>query len=312
MIYLFIWENYFRKNLLNTWKTAFWQKYSELNIFHITNYLDYELWFYDQNLFSSWFFSEKSLFIIDNFPIESWNVDENSKKYYDYFIENLPKINNENIIVFNNFSADKRTKFYKMFQDIWEIKDFSINDEIELKTKLKTVFPQIWNDIFQELITLKWLNFQSIKNELDKILLLKENIFLSDLKNISKDTTESIFEIINDILNLNFKLAIEKLNNLANFLDNNYFLYNQLIANLRVYFYIFYLKSLKKSSKEISEILDLWKRSFLIDKNYKIQKKDFYRIYKNLISIDSKMKTWKMIWSDNKDMIYEIEKSIIC
>ena len=43
---------------------------------------------------------------------------------------------------------------------------------------------------------MKWLNFQSIKNELDKILLLKENIFLSDLKNISNADKQKMFDTL--------------------------------------------------------------------------------------------------------------------
>ena len=236
MIYLFVWENYFRKKLIKTWKTSFASKFSEHNIIHISNVFDYELAFFEQNLLSSWFFSEKNLFIIDDFPF--WSDEEkseNSQKLQEYFLNILPKINSENIIVFNNTKADKRSKLYKEISKIWEIKDFSINDEKELFTKIKEVYNwKIETNAINEIIRLKWLNFSNITNELDKILITKEIITLPDLELITKDSEESIFEIINDLLNNETKKAILKLRELDSFLDNPYFLYNSSLHNLLI------------------------------------------------------------------------------
>jgi DNA polymerase III delta subunit len=68
MIYLFFGEKHFRDRSINSWKGAFKEKYNELNIFHIKNYLDYDFSFYAQNFLSNSFFSDKNLFIIDDFP----------------------------------------------------------------------------------------------------------------------------------------------------------------------------------------------------------------------------------------------------
>ena len=313
MIYIFTWENYFRKRLLNIWKRSFTEKFSEHNIIYVQNVFEYDLWFFEQNLLSNGFFSEKNLFIIDDFPFwwdEDINVD--TKKIQEFFLNILPKINSDNIIVFNNAKIDKRSKLYKEIVKIWEIKDFSIIDEDDLIDKLMKVYKnRISRNAIIKMIKLKWLNFSIISKELDKILITKDFIDVEDLVLVSKDIEENIFEIILDLLNLETKKSILKLRELANFLDNPYLLYNSLASNLRVYFYIFKLKIIWKSSSEIKEILSLWNRSFLVDKNYKIDKKDFLKIYEKIASIDWKMKSGKLLWSENENMMYEIERCLI-
>jgi len=312
MIYLFVWEKYFRKKLINSWKEAFKNKYSENNIIHIQNYLEYDLSFYNQNLLSTWFFSTKNLFIIDDAPISVWEENDQILKFQEFLIKILPKIISENVVVFNNLKADKRSKLYKAILEIWEIKDFIIKDENDLKQKIKETYKDnISLQAINKLVELKWINFASISNELDKLFITRDFVDLSDLKEISHDLEESIFDIINDILALNIKSSILKLRDLDSFLDNFYLLYNSLVSNLRVYFYIFKLKSLGHKSSEIKEILDLWNRGFLVDRNYKIDKIKFEKIYKKLIFIDSRMKTWKLIWSDKNDLIYELERALM-
>lgn len=313
MIYLFVWENYFRKKLLNTWKESFKTKFSEHNIIHISNVFDYDFSFFEQNLLSTWFFSEKNLFIIDDFPFAADEENsENIVKLQEYFLNILPKIFAENIVVFNSLKVDKRSKLYKKILEIWEVKDFLINDEDSLQKKLKEVYgSQVSLSAINKMIELKWLNFSSISKEFDKILITKDFIEVEDLSLITKDIEESIFEIINDLLNLETKKSILKLRELSSSLDNPYLLYNSLSSNLRVYFYMFKLKLLWKSNTEIKDILELWNRSFLVDKSYKIDKQKFLDIYEKIAWIDAKMKTWKLIWSENEDMMYELERCLV-
>lgn len=313
MIYLFVWENYFRKKLLSTWKASFALKFSEHNIIHISNVFDYDFSFFEQNLLSTWFFSEKNLFIIDDFPFAADEENsENIVKLQEYFLNILPKNFAENIVVFNSLKVDKRSKLYKKILEIWEVKDFLINDEDSLQKKLKEVYgSQVSLSAINKMIELKWLNFSSISKEFDKILITKDFIEVEDLSLITKDIEESIFEIINDLLNLETKKSILKLRELSSSLDNPYLLYNSLSSNLRVYFYMFKLKLLWKSNTEIKDILELWNRSFLVDKSYKIDKQKFLDIYEKIAWIDTKMKTWKLIWSENEDMMYELERCLV-
>lgn len=313
MIYLFVWENYFRKKLITSWKTSFALKFSEHNIIHISNVFEYELSFFEQNLLSSGFFSEKNLFIIDDFPF--WSDEENSgdiQKIQEYFLHILPKVNADNIVVFNSQKADKRSKIYKEISKIWEIKDFVVNDFNDLNSKLKEVYKEkVSPSALQKMIDLKWLNFWNIANELDKLLITKDYIDVQDIAFVTKDLEESIFDIINDILSCETKKAILKLRELSDSLDNPYFLYNSLAANLRVYFYIFKLKINWQSSTQVKDILELGNRAFLVDKNYKIDKKKFINIYEKIAMIDGKMKSGKMIGNDTADMMYEIERCFI-
>jgi DNA polymerase III delta subunit len=63
------------------------------------------------------------------------------------------------------------------------------------------------------------------------------------LVEVNSNIDENIFEIINDILNLETKKAIFKLRELSESLDNPFLLYNMILSNLRLYFYIFSLKN---------------------------------------------------------------------
>lgn len=313
MIYLFVWENYFRKKLITSWKASFAQKFSEHNIIHISNVFEYELSFFEQNLLSSGFFSEKNLFIIDDFPF--WSDEENNwdiQKIQEYFLQILPKVNADNIVVFNSQKADKRSKVYKEISKLWEIKDFVINDFNDLSTKLKEVYKdKVSSSALQKMIDLKWLNFWNITNEIEKLLIMKDYIDVQDIALVTKDLEESIFDIINDILSCETKKAIFKLRELSDSLDNPYFLYNSLAANLRVYFYIFTLKINWQNSTQVKDTLELGNRAFLVDKNYKIDKKKFISMYEKIAMIDGKMKSGKMIGNDPADMMYEVERCFI-
>ncbi len=313
MIYLFVGEKYFRKKLIDTWKKSFAEKFDENNIIHIQNALQYERWFFEQNLLSNGLFSSKNLFIIDDFPFSSDEENtENILKMQEYFLEIFPRVNQENIIVFNNWKADKRAKLYKKIKELWEIKDFVIEDMQDLKQKLEQIYKnRVSSACIDKMIMLKWLQFSNITWELDKLLIVKDFVDVEDIQNISQDIEENIFEIINLLLSSEIKKSILKLRELASQIDNPYLLYNSFLSNLRVYFYIFKLQQLKKTNTEIKDILDLGNRAFLIGKSYKMKQETFFTLYQNLIQIDAKMKTGKMFGSDSDDMMYEIERSLI-
>jgi hypothetical protein len=92
---------------------------------------------------------------------------------------------------------------------------------------------------------------------------------------------------------------------------NIYAFYNNFLANIRPQVFINKLKKSWLSPKDIWEILKLWNRAFLITKTYKINPTKLENMYLELIDLDKKMKTWNMIWSDEVDIKYEIEKVIL-
>lgn len=312
MIYLFFWEKHFRDKLINSWKNSFAEKYSDLNIFHVKNTLDYDFNFYSQNLLWGSFFASKKLFIIDDFSFKIWEKDDNILKYEEFFLNILDKVWDENIVVFNNENADKRSKLFKKIEKIWEIKDFSIKDNLELKEKLRQVYGEkVSLQAINKIIELKWESFLAIENEFEKLFLTKDFVDVWDLSEVLPSVEQNIFDIINLILNLDTKLAIKKLRELSQFLDNPFLLYNMIISNLRIYFYIFYLKNSWIQNNKISEVLNLWNRWFLVWKNYKISFEKFVKMYEKLLKIDEKLKTWKLLWSWNEEFMYEMEKSLV-
>ena len=62
---------------------------------------------------------------------------------------------------------------------------------------------------------------------------------------------------------------------------------------------------------DIANVLNMWNRSFILKKTYKISFEKFNIMYKNLIDIDVRMKSWALIWSEEDDILYEIEKAIL-
>ena len=121
---------------------------------------------------------------------------------------------------------------------------------------------------------------------------------------------ESIFQIIDLVLNKQIPEAVNKINIILN--ETNIFaFYNNLLSNLRTSLFILKLKQEKKTQSEISKILDLWNRSFLIGKNYKINFNELKNLYINLVNIDKNLKTWKLVSSEEEDIKFEIEKYLI-
>ena len=121
---------------------------------------------------------------------------------------------------------------------------------------------------------------------------------------------ESIFQIIDLVLNKQIPEAVDKINIILN--ETNIFaFYNNLLSNLRTSLFILKLKQEKKTQSEISKILDLWNRSFLIGKNYKINFHELKDLYINLVNIDKNLKTWKLVSSEEEDIKFEIEKYLI-
>jgi len=70
-------------------------------------------------LLSNGLFSTKNLFIIDDFPFSSDDENpQNILKMQEYFLDIFPRVNTENIVVFNNLKADKRSKLYKKIKEL--------------------------------------------------------------------------------------------------------------------------------------------------------------------------------------------------
>ncbi len=306
MIYLFTWNSDYlvMENVLN-WKNQFIEKYGDFNLVHLKNINEMEFDTYSQHILSSSFLWEKKLVIID---LNNYLQEE----VVEFLYKILDKIPDSNILLFNYPSPDKRQKIYKELEKISEIKEYNATSENEvinvINNKFRNKISTSWLNL---LIKYKSWNLNKIISELQKLLILKDYIDENDVvNNIIPELEENIFLLIDDLLNNNIISALKKIDIILN--DTNiYAFYNNLLANLRTSIYIIKLKQEKVNNSNISQILSLWSRAFLINKNYKISYNRFKLLYIDLINLDKKMKSWKLIWTEEKDFRFELERYLL-
>jgi len=306
MLYFFTWNSDFLvKEQVKAWKDRFISKFWEFNLVHIKNIEIVDNNFLIENITSTSFLSEKKLIIID--------LDEKvSDEKQNFFIKLLNKIPDDNIILFNTVNSDKRTKLYKELKKQSEFKEFNTKDESDLHSIISNKY---WNKItpkwINTIIKYKSWNLNKIISEIDKLLIIFSKIDSKEIiEHIVPELEESIFQIIDNLLNKETLIALKKIDTILN--DTSiYAFYNNLIANLRTSVYIKKLKKIKKNSSEISNILNLWNRTFLINKNNKINYNELEKLYINLIEIDKKMKSWLLNWTEESDFRFELEKILI-
>lgn len=316
MIYTFTWNSKFLiSESVSKWKKQFSEKYWEINLIHLKDLEKIELNILKENILSENLFAEKKLIIIDLEDKKSDNEEEKEDNFFSNILKILEKKPENNIVIFSYFSPDKRKKFYKNLIKISEVKEFNlVNDKFKNDTKNFLLSKYNWKideNALDLLIRFKANNLEKIISEMEKLLILKNFITKEDIeKNIVPELEESIFDIIDLLLKKEKILSVQKIWTLLN--NINIFLFlNTLISNLRTNLYIFKLKKQKIPKQKISEILDLGKRSFIIDKNYKISFEEFKNFYISMVNIDKNMKTWKMISSEEEDIKREVEKCIL-
>lgn len=306
MLYLFTWNSDFLvKEKVKEWKNHFSEKFWDFNLIHIKNIDSVDNNFLAENLTSTSFLAEKKLVILD---LDKELSEEKEK----LFLVLLNKIPEENIILFNSINQDKRSKFYKELIKIAELKEFNTKDDSDLVGIISKKYSwKISSNAINWIIRYKSWNLNKIISEIEKLLITFDYIDVKQVTdNIMPELEESIFQVLDDILNKNTNQAINKIDIILN--DTNiYAFYNNLLANLRTSVYIYKLKNLKKSVSEISETLNLWSRTFLINKSYKSSYSDISNLYINLINIDKKMKSWHLNWTEESDFRFEFEKILL-
>jgi len=306
MLYFFTWNSDFLvKEQVKAWKERFISKFWEFNLVHIKNIENTDNNFLIENITSTSFLSEKKLVIID--------LDEKiSDEKQMFFIKLLDKIPDDNIILFNTINPDKRTKLYKELKKQSEFKEYNTKDDSDLHSIISKKY---WNKIssswINTIIKYKSWNLNKIISEINKLLITFDKLDNKEIiENISPELEESIFQVIDDILNNNTIQALKKIDIILN--DTSiYAFYNNLIANLRTSVYISKLKNLNKNSTDISSILNLWNRTFLINKSYRINYKQLEHLYNNLVNIDKKMKSGLLNWTEESDFRFELERILI-
>lgn len=269
MIYHFTWNShYLVSTQVKAWKDKFIEKYWEFNLAHIKDIIEVDNNFISENICAMSFLGEKKLIII-NLEI-GWKDTKNIDKL-DYIISILDKIPEWNILLISSVNPDKRSKHYKAINKVAELKEFNSKSADESFSILKNRYSwKISDQALNKLIAYKSNNLEKVTSEIEKLLITIHKIEANDIvDNIFPELEESIFQFIDDILNKNIVWAKLKLNIILN--DTNiYAFYNNLLANLRTNVFIWKLKLQKKSQSEIAQILDLWNKTFLINKSYRL------------------------------------------
>lgn len=313
MIYLFTWNSStLVRNSVLKWKELFISKHWDFNLIHIKDISEFDNNFIFEQITSESFLSKKKLVIIDDIPLKTKDKWKDKKDKEEYIMSLLSKIPENNIILFSSISPDKRWKLYKEIKKIWEIKEFNSLWEDDISFKLKQLY---WNkihyDAIKEIIRYKWWHIDKIIPEVDKLLITKDFISKSDIvENIYPELEESIFILIDTILSNNLVDSIKKMDIILDSV-NFYAFYNNLLSNLRTTIYISKFKSLGISKNDTIKSLNLWNKWFLYDRNYKVSFSVLSKLYLSLIDLDKKMKTWLMIWTEEKDFQFEMEKVFI-
>ena len=321
MIYIFTWNNQYlvRKKTLS-WKDAYISKHGSFNLVHFKELKNIDNNIINQEVLAEWFMWEKKLIIIDDFPLKTSdkNAELNEKQdFLENILENIPE---NNIVIFSSANPDKRSKFYKKLKKIaTKVEEFNASSDSEIYPIIsKKYWNKIDNSAINLLIKYKSANLEKIISEIEKLLILNDKVTDKLIKeNIFPELEESIFQLVDDIMNENISEAINKINIILS-QTSTYAFYNNLLANLRVLVFIKNLKSSPNLSwrrgieqNSISEILDLKNRSFLADKKFKINLEKLNNLYIWLVKLDKKMKSWKMIWGEEEVLKYEIEKEIL-
>lgn len=305
MIYLFTWNSSFLiDDAVKKWKNQFIEKYGDFNLLQIKELDENILETLHQNMLSEWFMWEKKLIIIElNSDLE--------EKIQEFILKNIISIPENNMILFSYPQPDKRLKLYKQLYDLSQVKEFDSENEQDVEKIISARYKNITTDALRLLIRYKANNTQKIVNEIEKLSILYENIDVNHIKNIiMPELEENIFLIIDDILNKNIIDSLKKIDTILNQV-NIYAFYNNLIANLRTSVFIMKLKKENRSQAEITNILWLWNKSFLINKKYNINFEKLEKIYIDLVKLDKKIKSWKLLWTEEDDFRFELEKCIL-
>lgn len=261
------------------------------------------------------FFSPKKLIILDGFPLnigEKFSQSLEKEQQIIHILETT-RSDTDTLILCLSEKPDKRSKIYK---DLLKISTKHEDLTLEKTEDIFSYFSQKFSEnidswAIQKLILYKSNDPGKIEQEIKKFLITQEHIDSQMVwEHIMPEYEQSIFLFIDSILLKNSKEVFHIFKNLQNH-SSFYPLYQSILANLRIFVYIFLLKNQKKNKNEITDILWLWKRSFLVDKNHRTNSRELTQLYEDLISIDKNMKTGQYPSSEESFLFTEIENALI-
>jgi DNA polymerase III delta subunit len=328
---IFFWtgDNFLIDEKIFQWEKIFLEKHWEMN---------FEKFSFPQDNFSNifnWilappFLAEKRLVVVKWLPYSS-DIKEREKFSDDElenFLETLPKIQEDTIIIFTSWKADKRTKIFKWIQKIAKHEDFKhpdkkINSWVSDFCVRKNISISTTNIAY--LLSLTWSDLYNIVNELKKLKNfagspgtvlsawvpgLGVEIQKSDIdKNILDNSEVNIFKITALISSWKTKDAYLELQNLIRAGEEIHYVFNLLIRQFRLLLACFELKHLSS--------WDIWKTlwiapfaaSSLENQVWNFTLEQLLEKNKKCYEIDKWIKFWKISWDEM--LALSIEKELI-
>lgn len=313
MLYLFTWNNsYLLQRELITWRDAFKKKYWDENVTHLKSLETTQIQHLQELLLSRSIFSEKRLVVIEDFPYPSHKAFSWASLIEEFILSNLSAIPEDTFVVFSSLNPDKRKASYKKLSKLCEVKNFNISwEEQVFDILIKKYKTTIQDDALRRVIYLKWWDIQKSINEIEKLSIKNTPVTLNRVNEIlSAEFEESIFVFIDTLLERKSNTLFSELRNIISS-SSIYPVYQWILANLRMFLYIEHLKNQGKSQWEISDVLKLWNRSFLVRKKHNTNFSQLKTLYEHLLKFDKNMKFWKFVSSDEKDLQKELKKIFI-
>ncbi len=310
MIYIFSWNNHIAlKSELQKWKDRFLEKFWDFNFFNITEIQRIPKATLHEILISPSFLWQKKLVFLE---LPETKNEETEVEDFDSYLENLiDTIPEENLIVFHTTTLKERNTLHKKILQKWESRTFSIiQDEASISSYLSWKYSSLWKREIDTIVRLKSWNLEKSVHEIEKLLTYSESPTIQDItNNIIPEPEESIFQFINVLLNWTLK-EIHISYNILQEQMNFYYFYNSLLWSLRTTVFIETLKSKNFSPTKIDEILKLGKKSFLVNKRYKLSTQIIKKLFISVITFDRKMKTGYTVGNQEEELFKELEITI--
>lgn len=227
-----------------------------------------------------------------------------SQWVFEVLLENIPKLWDDTIVLVVSYDIDKRKSPYKKLKALADI--HRIFDEVEKEddfSKLQKLFGLYfvaW--ALQYLYNYCWKKYILCYHECRKLSLSCESIDIHYIKKYASGSLDNtIFHLVDAYLfadKKDFFLICTRLMDSGNV----YLIYKSFLSNLRTLLYIYHLKSKKYSASEITNILDLGKRSFIVQKKIARNYEEISKLYFDLVEFDSKVVTWKMQTTNEEEL----------
>lgn len=317
-LYLFYGEeSYLLQKKVKFWKKSFQEKHGEYNL-SVLDGIKEEANTIISECEAMPFLGEKRLVVIENLPPSiGAKIEEKKVNALLRFVENPPETS---VIVFVNSNPDKRTKFYKQLVKVATVEEFFplVSEDLQnwVFGEIKLCGSKILPGAVPYLIEKTGNNLWSLHNEIEKLIAYadKKPISENDIDNLVTPFYDiNVFKLTDYIGVKKTKEAISMLNKLVDGGNSSMQIFNLIIRQFRIFLQIEEMKN--QAPATIASSLKL--HPFVVQNSLKqlklFQKAELLKAYKELLSIDEKMKTGVIKISVNNENMFllELERFIL-